>query len=144
MSEIREARQCRRFQLVRRADETGISGTGIVAYGAAFPDGTAVLRWDTKVNSTVLYNSIEDLKTIHGHDGKTVVMWLDVYPEADYGSVWAELTGYVQQAAADGAQIAPEDLLAYLAELRRKALAAVRQWMTDVMSHPPSRDEERA
>jgi hypothetical protein len=126
-------RTCCRFQLVRREDETGISGTGVVAYGAAFPDGTAVLRWDTKVNSTVFYNSIEDLKTIHGHGGKTVLMWLDVPPPADFGSVWPELRGYVQQAVEDGSQINPVDLLPYMDELKRRAMSPVRDWMNDVM-----------
>jgi hypothetical protein len=126
-------RSCRRFQLVRREDETGISGTGVVAYGAAFPDGTAVLRWDTKVNSTVFYSSIDDLQAIHGHDGKTTVMWLDVYPDADYGQVWQKLIGYVQQAAADRTQISPAGLLDYLGELRREALTPVREWMDETM-----------
>jgi hypothetical protein len=134
----REKRTCRRFQLVRREDDTGISGTGVVAFGVAFPDGTTVLRWDTKVNSTVFYDSIDDLTTIHGHGGKTVLMWLDVYPEADYGAVWSELTGYVQQAADDGTQINPADLLGYLRELKRKALSPVREWMDATMrgDHP--------
>ena len=126
-------RTCRRFQLVRREDETGTSGTGVVAYGAEFPDGTAVLRWDTKVNSTVFYNSIEDLKTIHGHGGKTALMWLDVPPPADYGSVWVELRGYVGYAATDGGLINADDLLAYMDELKRKAMTPVRDWMNDVM-----------
>ena len=125
-------RACRRFQLVRKEDETGISGTGVVAYGVAFPDGTAVLRWDTKVNSTVFYNSIEDLKAIHGHGGKTTLMWLDIPPPADFGSVWPELRGYVQEAVDDGGQINPVDLLAYLDELKRKAMAPVRDWMKSV------------
>lgn len=74
---VRAAAACRRFQLVRAEDETGVSGTGIVAYGVCFPDGTAVLRWDTKVSSTVFYSSLADLEAIHGHGGKTVVAWLD-------------------------------------------------------------------
>jgi hypothetical protein len=67
----------RRFQLVRDVDETGVSGTGVVAYGCSFPDGTCVLRWDTKVNSTVFYQSIDDLIAIHGHNGATRVHWVD-------------------------------------------------------------------
>jgi hypothetical protein len=97
-----------------------------------FPDGTAVLRWDTKVNSTVFYDSIEDLKAIHGHGGKTAVMWLDVPPPADLGSVWPELRGYVQQAADDGSQINPQDLLPYMDELKRRAMAPVRDWMNSM------------
>ena len=77
----RGGRACRRFELVRDEDETGVSGVGVVAYGVAFPDGTAVLRWDTKVNSTVFYDSITDLEAIHGHGGKTRVAWLDAASE---------------------------------------------------------------
>jgi hypothetical protein len=77
MTGNRGAAACRRFELVREEDETGVSGTGVVAYGVVFPDGNAVLRWDTKVNSTVFYDSLADLETIHGHGGKTVVRWLD-------------------------------------------------------------------
>ncbi len=65
------------FELVRDEDETGVSGTGTVAYGVVFPDGTCVLRWDTKVNSTVFYASITDLLVIHGHGGKTRLAWIE-------------------------------------------------------------------
>lgn len=70
-------RTLRRFQLERDEDETGISGTGVVAYGVRFPDDTAVLRWDTKVNSTAFYASMADLDAIHGHNGRTRIVWLD-------------------------------------------------------------------
>jgi hypothetical protein len=126
----RGAPACRRFELIRTEDETGVSGNGVVAYGVIFPDGRAVLRWDTKVNSTVFYDSLDDLKAIHGHGGKTRVVPIDYpYPSADYASVWTELRGYVQQAAADSSPIDPADLLRYLDELRRRALAPVDEWM---------------
>lgn len=67
----------RRLKLERDEDVTGISGVGTVAYGVQFPDGTIVLRWDTKVRSTVFYDSIEDVITITGHGGRTRVVWLD-------------------------------------------------------------------
>jgi hypothetical protein len=53
-------------------------------------------------------------------------------PTADYPGVWAELTGYVQAHAEDRDPINAADLLAYLRELKRKALAPVREWMADV------------
>lgn len=71
------ATQCRRFQLDRDEDETGISGTGIVAYGVQFPDGSCVLRWDTEVTSTVFYASVEDVERIHGHGGRTRLVFVD-------------------------------------------------------------------
>jgi hypothetical protein len=67
----------RRIALVRHEDVSGVSGTGVVAYGVLFPDGTIVLRWDTKVRSTTFYDSLADLETITGHGGKTTVELLD-------------------------------------------------------------------
>ena len=67
----------RRFCLERREDASGISGTGIVTEGIQFSDGTCAMRWMTDTSSTTFYASIEDVKTIHGHEGKTVVVWVD-------------------------------------------------------------------
>lgn len=65
----------RTFELHRLEDETGISGTGLVAEGVEFTDGTAALRWRTKVVSHGTYASMADLEAIHGHGGKTRVIW---------------------------------------------------------------------
>lgn len=69
--------EIRRFVLVRIVDETGVSGTGVVAWGTCFPDGVSVLRWNTERSSTAVYQNIEDLQEIHGHNGKTKVLWID-------------------------------------------------------------------
>lgn len=66
-----------RFQLHRDTDVSGVSGVGIVAEGARFGDGRAVMRWLTGVSSTAVYDSIEDLESIHGHNGATRVVWVD-------------------------------------------------------------------
>ena len=64
-----------RFHLERDEDESGVSGTGIVAEGVVFTDGTAVLRWRTKpYASTAVYASLAELEHIHGHGGKTRVV----------------------------------------------------------------------
>jgi hypothetical protein len=70
----------KRFVLQRNVDETGISGTGDIAEGVLFSDGTAVLRWLTFARSTGIYASIGEMETIHGHGGKTVVRWVDEPP----------------------------------------------------------------
>jgi len=70
-------RRARLLHLERDEDVSGVSGTGIVAYGAIFPDGTVVLRWDTRVRSTVMYDSLADLETITGHGGRTRVVFDD-------------------------------------------------------------------
>jgi hypothetical protein len=67
----------RRFVLDRTADVSGTSGVGIVAEGVAFSDGTCVIRWITDLRSTAVYNSVDDLVAIHGHDGATTVVWAD-------------------------------------------------------------------
>ena len=68
-------KQARLIHLERDEDVSGISGTGVVAYGAEFPDGTIVLRWDTKVRSTVIYDSLSDLSIISGHGGRTRIVY---------------------------------------------------------------------
>ena len=69
----------RRFQLVRDVDPTGISGTGTVAEGAEFDDGTVAMHWSTSAlpSSTAIYGSIADVEAIHGHGGQTRVEFLD-------------------------------------------------------------------
>ena len=67
----------RRFQLHRDHDVTGISGTGLVAEGAAFSDGGAVVRWLTGTRSTVVWDHVEDVHKIHGHGGATRIVWVD-------------------------------------------------------------------
>ncbi len=68
------------FSLVRHEDETGVSGAGIVAYGAVFPNGKAVLAWTVagKPQSVAVYESIHDLYAVHvgPHKGKTKIRWL--------------------------------------------------------------------
>lgn len=64
------------FQLNRKVDESEISGTGIIAQGVVFDDGTVVMRWLTKRASTTFYQNIDDVRGIHGHDGSTVLEWV--------------------------------------------------------------------
>ena len=47
------------------------SGTGKVAEGVVFMDGTAVMRWLTEHRSTTVYESAREVVAIHGHGGKT-------------------------------------------------------------------------
>jgi len=61
------------FDLVRLEDVTGVSGTGVVAWGAVMPDGWVALRWATNTASSCWYASLGDVEAIHGHDGRTVV-----------------------------------------------------------------------
>jgi hypothetical protein len=65
------------FTLIRHEDETGVSGTGTVAEGVEFTDGTCVIRWLTATSSTGIYHSIKEVEILHGHNGRTTVEWLD-------------------------------------------------------------------
>jgi hypothetical protein len=67
----------RRFVLRRSEDATGVSGTGEVAEGVEFGDGTVAMRWCTANPSTTIYKSSEDVETVHGHEGRTRIIWLD-------------------------------------------------------------------
>lgn len=67
----------RRFVLVRHEDITGVSGVGVVAYGIEFPDGTVAVRWASSRPSTVVWDDVNDVRCIHGHNGRTVVAWID-------------------------------------------------------------------
>jgi len=65
------------FVLVRDEDITGVSGTGIVAEGVEFTGGSVALRWDTDWPTSVVFHDkgIESVEAIHGHGGKTRVVW---------------------------------------------------------------------
>lgn len=67
----------RRFWLQRDEDVSDVSGTGVVAEGVEFSDGTCAMRWLTATASTALYASVGDITTIHGHGGRTRVVWVD-------------------------------------------------------------------
>lgn len=71
----------RLFVLKRDEDETGVSGTGVVAEGVQFSDGTVALRWRSYIKSTAIYESIRACEAIHGHGGKTRVLFLDEEPD---------------------------------------------------------------
>lgn len=80
-----ETAKSSRFWLIRKEDVTGISGTGTVADGVVFPDGTTVVRWrprgtarpDVVKPTTVVHDSPESVIALHGHGGATYIEWLD-------------------------------------------------------------------
>ncbi|MGW5312912.1 hypothetical protein ACWEQ0_23890 [Nocardia thailandica] len=66
------------FRLVRDRDVTGFSEAGHVADGVVWPDGTVSLRWRGPLRTTVTADCIDDIQTIHGHDGATRVVWSEI------------------------------------------------------------------
>jgi hypothetical protein len=67
----------RRFEFHRDTDVTGVSGTGVVVQGVEFDDLTVVCRWISERPSTVFWSEIEHATRVHGHDGKTRLVWVD-------------------------------------------------------------------
>ena len=65
----------RTFILYRVTDVSGVSGTGVVAEGVEFTDGVCVCRWMTDTATTTVYDSIQDVEAIHGHDGATKIIF---------------------------------------------------------------------
>jgi hypothetical protein len=67
----------RRFVLIRHDDPSGVSGTGVVADGIEFADGSVAMRWISDTPSTAIYAAIADVQRIHGHGGTTEIAWID-------------------------------------------------------------------
>lgn len=67
--------QVKPFYLLRHVDLTGTSGTGIVAMGAIFPSGQVFMEWVASNHvSWNMFNNIEDVNRINGHDGNTEII----------------------------------------------------------------------
>jgi len=68
----------RRFELHRAQDITGVSGTGTVAEGVLFSDGTVAMRWRGDHPSTVFHDKgLAAVDAIHLHHGASRLVWLD-------------------------------------------------------------------
>lgn len=67
----------RTFGLIRQHDVTGVSGTGRVAEGVQWPDGTVSVRWRGPRPSIVHWGGLADVEAVHGHGGHTHIAWDD-------------------------------------------------------------------
>lgn len=65
------------FQLHREQDESGVSGVGIVAEGVEFTSGMIALTWYSPHRAVNVYESIKTVEELHGHNGKTKVVWME-------------------------------------------------------------------
>ena len=63
------------FYLLRKEDVSGVSGTGIVAYGAVLPSGRTIMEWCSFHSTITIFNNLEDLVKIHGHGEATEVIF---------------------------------------------------------------------
>lgn len=73
----------RLFNLVRDEDESGVSGTGIVAQGVEFDNGKVAMSWLSHMQVVHVWDSITALSKTHGHGGKTKVVWIHDTDPAD-------------------------------------------------------------
>ena len=64
----------RKFYLLRHEDVNGYSGTGVVAEGVIFDDGTGAFTWLTPMKTVTTFWKMADIRKMHGHDGKTEVV----------------------------------------------------------------------
>ena len=78
------------FYLNRVEDESGISGTGRVAQGFIFDNGKVAVTWLSEHPSVTVYDSIGEVRAIHGHGGKT-----EVIMEPDYKRAYNEVASFV-------------------------------------------------
>lgn len=68
------------FVLHRDSDPTGISGTGLVAEGCEFEDGTVVLRWAGETPTTVIHVNMASVRRLHLHGGATRIVYQQPVP----------------------------------------------------------------
>lgn len=126
------------FVLRRTEDVTGVSGTGIVADGAWFPaagGSKAVVRWRGERGSTVVWDNLQHVRQIHGHDGRTTV---EFTPVADLISA---LKAVMQ---IEGAPPVPSDLAYERGQGAGwdEALAEVRQVIADSICDLHDHDDD--
>ena len=71
------------FKFYRTKDVSGVSGTGYVAEGVVFDSGKVAISFypvkPTYVSSVIVFNSMDDVEKIHGHDGATEIVWDECY-----------------------------------------------------------------
>lgn len=65
------------FLLVRHVDVSGVSGTGVVAEGTEWTDGSVSLRWRSEHASTTFYEAgVRAVLAVHGHCGASEIVYL--------------------------------------------------------------------
>lgn len=80
---IASDRRPRTGVMLRREDQSGVSGTGVVADFAEFPSGRVVIEWRNDENENLQFTDtgidirprMEVAVAIHGHSGRTEFMY---------------------------------------------------------------------
>jgi hypothetical protein len=56
---------------------SGLTGVGTVAEGVLFPCGKVALCWARPPHAVGVYERIDDVERVHGHRGRTRVVFQD-------------------------------------------------------------------
>jgi len=75
----------RRFWLYRHEDPSGISGTGFIAEGVEWTDGRVDVRFLSSHKTENRYPNMKEMANLHGHDGRTQIVWIDELPREEDG-----------------------------------------------------------
>lgn len=62
------------YHLYRKEDESGVSGTGVQAIIFKLAPTRYMMEWLGQYRTLTYFERLEDIKTIHGHDNKTIVV----------------------------------------------------------------------
>lgn len=124
----------RRFHLQRVTDVTGASGTGRVADGVLWPDGSASVRWRTERRSIVFWDKgVDDARAVHEHGGASRIVFDDPINKpvmANWVDAWCEVEQFINQAAESGTPVTAEQVQAKMREVKdRVALAPVHNYL---------------
>lgn len=92
--------------ILRHEDESGISGTGVVAEWVEYSDGEVVVHWTSHTPSTNHYRNFKQVEAIHGHGGKTelVTIWEQPKPQVELSEVDPAL---VEESAQEAGEAQP-------------------------------------
>jgi hypothetical protein len=75
----------RTFHVHRDEDESGVSGTGVIAEGVLFSNGKVVVSWLSMHKIIECADSVAEWQAVHGHEGRTRVVWDDEIPNGNAG-----------------------------------------------------------
>lgn len=73
----------RRFHFIRTEDVSGVSGTGIVGEGCELTNGKIIFSWLSNLGSVAVYDNVKTFLTVHGHEGKGKIEWIDPDPSEE-------------------------------------------------------------
>jgi hypothetical protein len=123
----------RTFELVRYHDLSGVSGTGVVAEGCVFTDGSVALRWRGTNPATAVWPDVESVLAVHGHQGATEVRWLEGEDSPEDPDAWSEPADAWGEPAGERAEVELEHLFGGQHNVRPPSS------LSDPSALPPSR-----